>query len=146
MEFYRPTNIWSVHFHVTPDEWRALEPKRIRGMSDWMRPDGKMPLRNPVASRNGLAGVLGLDFAWSTARVDLGELTFTNVALRFKGNGTYIGEAYGFKRPYKVDLEKHVKGRQFAERKTFNFGNLSADASCLGDAMGYEFFRDAGVC
>ncbi len=47
--------------------------------------------------------------------------------------------------PFKVDLNKQEKKQHLAGRTLLNFGNLSADFSCLSDALANEFFRDAGV-
>ena len=121
-----------------------MGPNRIL-MKPFGGPDGAPVLRNPDASRNGLAGMLGFEFPLSTARLEISGRDFTNVAVRFKGNGTFLGGIAGYKKPLKVDLNRHVPGREWGGRSTFNLGNLSADMTCLSDALAYEFFRDAGV-
>jgi hypothetical protein len=68
-----------------------------------------------------------------------------NVAARFKGNGTFLDSQSTYKRPFKFDLSKRVKSQKLGGRSTLNFHNLVADASCLSDALAYEFFRNAGV-
>ena len=102
-------------------------------------------MRNPKASRNGLAGVFGLDLPWSEADLEFGNAVFRDVAARFKGNGTFVDSQRTYKRPFKLELKKHVKGQVLAGRATLNFHNLTADASCLRDTLAYEFFREAGV-
>jgi hypothetical protein len=110
-----------------------------------MRPDGSIILRNPEASRNGLAGVFGLDFPWSIAEMQFGELTFRDVAARFKGNGTFVNSQRSYKRPFKFHLNKHNKSQELAGRTILNFHNLTSDGSYLSDTLGYEFFREADV-
>ena len=144
-ELFRPTNVWAVQLSFTSNQWAALGPKNVPPVPGFIRPDGSVILRNTNASRAGVAGVLGLDLPWSQSSVEFGNVMFTNVGMRFKGNGTLLGALRTHKRSFKIDLNKHLKSQQFVGRKTFNFGNLSADLSFLSDALAYEFYRDAGV-
>ncbi len=144
-DLFRATNVWDVHLKFTSNQWTTLGPKSVRPIPGFIRPDGTLILRNTNASRAGIAGVLGIDLPWSQGDVEIGDAAFTNVAARFKGNGTMLGVLRSHKRPFKLDLNKHVESQQLAGRSTLNFHNLSADFSCLSDALAYEFFRDAGV-
>ncbi|HUS37300.1 MAG TPA: CotH kinase family protein, partial [Verrucomicrobiae bacterium] len=67
---------------------------------------------------------------------------FTNAAVRVKGNAAALVKP---KRPFKVDLNEHVKGQKLAGLDEFAFHSLIWDNSCLLETLGYEFFRDAGV-
>jgi DNA-directed RNA polymerase specialized sigma24 family protein len=144
-DLYQTTNIWLAHLRFSPVQWAALEPERIEPLPHLLQPDGTVLLRHPQARRNGLAGVLGFDFNWTHANFDFGGVTFTNVAVRVKGNGTYLGSLYGDKRPFKVDLNKFAKGQKLGGVDEFTFNNLVNDHSFLSDALAYEFFREAGV-
>ena len=144
-DLFQTTNIWKLHLKLSPKGWKDLGPNHVQPVSEWMRPDGRPQLRNPKAARAGIAGVFGLDFPWSRADLELGGVWFTNAGLRFKGNGTFLSALQTYKRPFKVDLNKHETNQTVAGRTLLNFGNLSADQSCLSDALAYEFFRDAGV-
>jgi len=144
-ELFRSTNVWDVHLRFTSNQWAALGPQYVPPILHFMRPDGTIILRNPKATRNGLAGVFGIDLPWSEADLEFGDAVFRNVGARFKGNGTFVSSQRSYKRPFKIDLNRKGNGRQLAGRATLNFHNLTADASCLSDALAYEFFRDAGV-
>jgi DNA-directed RNA polymerase specialized sigma24 family protein len=144
-QIYVSTNIWPVYLQFSPDQWDALEPRRIAPLPHFLRPDGTALLRNPEAQRGGLAGVLGFDFNWVSADFEIAGRRFTNVAARVKGNGTYLGSLHGDKRSFKVDLNRQVRGQKLAGADELNFHNLVNDYSCLSDALGYEFFREAGV-
>jgi hypothetical protein len=144
-DLYRTTNIWLAHLSFSREQWRVVTPKRIAPLPNFWQPDGTVLLRNPEAQRSGLAGVLGFDFNWASADFDLGGIAFSNVAARVKGNGTYLASLSGDKRSYKVDLNRFTKGQKLGGAKELNFHNLLSDASCLSDALAYEFFRDAGV-
>ena len=143
--FYQPDRVWEAHLRLTAAEWKAMQPKGVRAKTDFNRPDGKLPLMNTNASRNGLLGAMGLDLEWTSAQLTLGGVDFTNAAVRFKGNGTFLGSLGGVKKPMKVDLSRGVPGRTAAGEAVFNFGNLNTDYSCVSDTLGYEFFRAAGV-
>lgn len=144
-DVYRTTNIWLAHLIFTPAEWAALEPERIEPLPFFLQPDGTALLRNPVARRSGLAGVLGFDFPWSRGHLELGGRRFPTVAVRIKGNGTYLGSLHGDKLAFKVDLNRFVRGQKLGGGDELNFNNLVNDFSCMSDALGYEFCRAAGV-
>jgi RNA polymerase sigma factor (sigma-70 family) len=141
-DFYRTTNIWHAHFSFTREQWKALEFKRIGPMPNIIRPEGLVHLRNPEARRSGIVGVLGFEFDWTHANFDLGGVAFTNVGARVKGNILSLSEPA---RSYKVDLNKFAPGQKLAGLDELTFNSLVWDYSCLSEALGYEFFRDAGV-
>jgi len=144
-DLYQTTNIWVAHLRFSRAQWEALEPKHIGVLPHFLQPDGTALLRNPKAQRSGLAGVLGWDFDWTHADFEFGGVAFTNVATRFKGNGTYLGSLYGSKQAFKLDLNKFAPGQELAGLDELTFNNLIADHSFMSDALAYEFFRDAGV-
>lgn len=144
-DLYQTTNIWLAHVSFTAEQWAALKPRRIDPLPFFMQADGQVLLRNPQAQRSGLAGVLGFDFHWAAGDFEFGDGRFTNVAVRVKGNGTYLGSLYGDKHPFKVDFNKFAQGQKLGGMDEFTFNNLVNDHSCLSDALAYEFFREAGV-
>jgi DNA-directed RNA polymerase specialized sigma24 family protein len=144
-DLYHTTNVWLAHLRFSREQWKALEPKKVGVLPHFLQPDGTALLRNPKAQRSGLAGVLGWDFDWTHADFEFGGVSFTNVAVRFKGNGTYLGSLSGWKRPFKVDLNKFTQGQKLGSVDEMTFNNLVADHSFMSDALAYEFFREAGV-
>lgn len=141
-DLYRTTNIWHARLSFTREQWQALELKRIGPMPNFDRPEGLVFLRNPKARRSGIAGVLGFEFDWTHANFELGGVAFTNVAARVKGNAKSFYEPT---RAYKVDLNRFVPGQKLAGLDELTFNSLVWDYSCLGEALAYEFFREAGV-
>lgn len=144
-ELFVATNIWDVHLHFTAGQWAGLGPNEVPPVPAFNKGDGRVVLRNPEASRPGLAGVLGFDFPWSTCDLELGGRLFTNTAVRFKGNGTFLSGLGSYKRPFKLDLNDHVTHQLIGGRAKLNLANLLAENSMLTDTMGYEFYREAGV-
>lgn len=141
-DLYQTTNIWLAHLKFTREQWQALEPRRIDPLPNFLLPDGMILLRNPKARRSGLAGVLGYEFDWTHAGFEFGSVAFTNVAVRVRGNLTSLCWP---KRAFKVDLNRFAKGQKLGGIDELTFNSLAWDYSCLMDALGYEFFRDAGV-
>ncbi|MBM3845744.1 MAG: hypothetical protein FJ405_05590 [Verrucomicrobia bacterium] len=144
-DLYQSETIWEASLHFTSEAWRALQPTESAPLPHWLQPDGSALLRNPDAQRSGLAGVLGYNFDWAQAELQFGGLRFSNVAVRIKGNGTFLASLSGSKRPLKVDLDRFSKGQRMGDVDELTFNNMINDYSCLSDALGYEFFRAAGV-
>lgn len=144
-DLYGTTNIWLAHLSFTREQWKAIEPKHIGAMANFVRTDGLWELRNPKAQRSGLAGVLGYEFDWAQAAFEFGGVAFTNVAVRVKGNGSWLGSLMVPKRAFKVDLNKFARGQKLGGLDELTFNNLVWNYSSLSDALGYEFFRDTGV-
>lgn len=144
-ELFQTTNIWIAGLEFSKESWIRMAPRRLDRMPGFMKSDGTIILSNTNASRNGLAGVVGYEFDPAMADFEFGGVRITNVAARYKGNGTFLMALHQWKKPLKVSINKYIKGRKLADRDTFNFGNLGADASCLSDSLSYEAFRLAGV-
>ena len=140
-QLYRTTNIWPVHLTFTREQWKALKPKRVGVLANFILPDNRVLLRNPEARRSGLLGVLGYEYDWSHAECAFGQIPFTNVAARVKGNIASLLR----KRPFKLDLNKFAPGQKLGGLDELTFDNLVFDNSCISEALAYEFFRDGGV-
>jgi spore coat protein H len=143
--FYRATNIWQAHLRFSSDQWKAVQPKRVPALGNFMQPDGMVVLRNPNARRNGVAGVLGFDYEWAHADLEFSGTTLNDVAARMRGNGTYVRSLWGAKRPFKVDVNKFEKEQEWAGIHTLNFLNFVEDRSYMSDMLGHDLFRQAGV-
>lgn len=144
-EFFLRTNVWQVHLTFTEEQWAAVQATGIRPGINFNPVEGKFPLRSEHAPRNGLAGVMGLGQPWSSARVSVGGMDVGLVSVRLKGNGTFLNSFGAFKKPFKLDLGRGNEGRKVAGNVVLNLNNLVSDFSSMSDAMGYRFYREAGV-
>lgn len=143
--FYGTTQVWEVRLTFSAKEWDAIQPTtHAPGFKFGPMPE-KFPLRNPEAPRNGLAGVVGFGQPWSKARVEVGGVEFADVAVRLKGNGTFLGSLAAYKKPYKVDFTRGHPERRVAGFGVLNLNNLNADFAGVSDALGYGLYRAAGV-
>ena len=80
------------------------------------------------------------------ATLQIDDWTFRDVAVRYKGNGSYLRAARGSdKISLKVDLNKYVKGQKLAGLTTINFQNNITDVGWMNEVLAYRLYRDAGA-
>ncbi len=144
-DLYTQTNIWLATLSFTKGDWKKLEPTRIAPVRKLHQPDGTLLLRNPKAKRSGLSGSLGFDFNWTQAHLEFAGVDLPEVAVRYRGNGTYVSSLFGSKQSFKVDLDKYNKGQELGGVHTLNLLNSVADDSYLHDSLAEQLFRDLGV-
>ena len=103
------------------------------------------PLQGAKGHRNGLASASGIDFQYVHADLEFEGELFRDVAVRYKGNGTFMDSRNSIKRSLKIDLNKYVKGQKVAGETKLNLHNNVTDASWMNEVLSYRLFRDAGV-
>lgn len=108
------------------------------------RPPG-MNLQGPEGKRNGLAAMMGLDFPTVRADLDFAGISFPDVSVRYKGNGTFMESRGSLKRSLKVDLNDGFPGRKLGGVTKLNLHNCVTDASWMNEVLSHRLFRDAGV-
>ncbi len=137
------TNIWTVHLRFTPEQWRAMEPKQEGGMQ---RRDRRGSfLQGPEGGRNGIAAAFGFTFDYVHVDLEMGDIAFKDVGVRYKGNGTFLSSQKSLKRSLKVDLNRFVKGQKLAGMSQLNLHNSVRDPSGMNEAVAYRLFREGGV-
>ena len=109
------------------------------------RRGGGMMLQGAEGKRNGLASAMGIEFKYVHGDVEFQGQRFTNVAVRYKGNGTFMESRGSLKRSLKVDLNHFVKGQKLAGITKLNLHNSVTDASWMNEVLSYRLYRDAGV-
>jgi hypothetical protein len=106
------TNVWTIHLTFTRQQYQALEPKRS---GSERIPSGPAPLwLGRDGGRNGLSTASGIQFDYVKANLEFGADQLTNVAVRYKGNGTFVFSRNDPKHSLKIDLNKFVKGQKLA--------------------------------
>jgi spore coat protein CotH len=104
-----------------------------------------MMLQGAEGKRNGLASAMGVEFKYVHADIELDGKAYKDVAVRYKGNGTFMESRGSDKRSMKIDFNKFVKGQKVGGISTLNFHNNTTDPSWMNEPLSYKFFRDAGV-
>jgi hypothetical protein len=103
------------------------------------------PLQGQDGHRNGLASGAGVDFKYVHAELDFNGQTLKDVAVRYKGNGTFMESRGSIKRSLKIELNRYTKGQKIAGQTKLNLHNNVTDASWMNEVLSYKLFRDAGV-
>lgn len=139
-QLFTTDKIWTVHLTFTKADWEALTPVPAA-----TPPQAGPGFVGPEGKRNGLSAQRGLNFEYVHGSFDLDTHHFADVAVRFKGNGSYIPSQKNGKPPFKIDLNKYVKGQKLAGLSTLNLHNNLSDASMMNEVLAYRLYRDAGV-
>ena len=102
-------------------------------------------LQGEKGKRNGVASVMGVEFKYVHANIKLEDKRLKNVAVRFKGNGTFLESRGSMKRSFKIDLNKFEKDRSLAGVTTLNLHNNVADAGWMNEALAYQLYHEMKV-
>jgi len=142
--FFSPAKVWKAHLTLSAEAWRALQPRQGAGGGFGF---GAGRFLGPPGGRNGVAGRRGIEFDYVRGTLEIDDWTFRDVAVRYKGNGSYLRAtgAGSDKISLKVDLNKHVKGQKLAGLTTINFQNNITDAGWMNEVLAYRLYRDAGA-
>lgn len=162
----RDGKLSKVEFRALGEKWFSdwdksksgqLDLDQLRdGMNSTLMPDS---FRTPGASggppgpmlqgvnghRNGLSSAAGIDFKYVHADLEFEGHVLRDVAVRYKGNGTFMESRNSIKRSLKIDLNKYVKGQKIAGESKLNLHNNVTDASWMNEVLSYRLFREAGV-
>ena len=145
-DFFTPTKVWRAELSMSADAWRAMQPRQGAGGGGFGFGGGNRFL-GPPGGRNGVAARQGIEFDYVHATLQIEDWTFRDVAVRYKGNGSYLRatRAGSDKISLKVDLNKYVKGQKLAGLTTLNFQNNITDAGWMNEVLAYRLYRDAGA-
>ena len=143
-EFFTPTKVWTATLSMSAEAWSTMQP---RGGATGGFGFGPGRFLGPEGGRNGVAARQGIEFDYVHATLRVNDWTFRDVAVRFKGNGSYLRATRGGgdKISLKVDLNKFVKGQKLAGLTTINFQNNITDVGWMNEVLAYRLYRDAGA-
>jgi hypothetical protein len=143
--FFQTTNMWTVHLRFTPEAWKAMEPNPSENPAPPVNgPEGPNLLGHD-GGKNGLSAARGIDFKYVHADLEVGTNQLMDVAVRLKGNSSYMQVGKARKYSFKVDLNEFVKGQKLGSLTKLNFHNNVADPSWMNEVLSYQLYRDAGV-
>jgi hypothetical protein len=145
VDFFQATKVWTAHLSMTADAWRDMQPQDAPGAGFGGFGAGRF--LGPEGGRNGVAAARGIEFDYVRATLQLEDWTFRDVAVRYKGNGSFLRatQGGGDKISLKVDLNKYVKGQKLAGLSTLNFQNNITDVGWMNEVLAYRLYRDAGA-
>lgn len=109
---------------------------------------GGMPnfsLQGRDGARNGLSGMRGINFEYVHANLKFEDASLNDIAVRYKGNGTYMDAMRSDKKSLKLDLNEFSKKQKLAGLTKLNFHNNISDGGWMNEPLAYALYRDAGV-
>lgn len=126
-----------------------LDEGRLRAGLDQIRnPAGEgiaTMLLGAEGKRNGIAATFGIEFDFVHGDLEFEGRVFRDVAVRYKGNGTFLEARDSLKRSLKIDLNKYVQGQSLGDVITMTLQNNVTDASLMNEVLALRLYRDAGV-
>ena len=116
----------TLQLQLTPDQWKAVEPTQSR--------------------QNGNGGFMRrMEYPVVHATVTMEGKTYADVAMRYKGNSSFMMARNSIKKSIKLDFNKFVEGRTFHGLTTVNLNNNAGDPSESRETLAYELFAAAKV-
>jgi hypothetical protein len=89
--------------------------------------------------------MMGVEIRVGPRRPRLWRKEFKDVAVRYKGNGTFMESRASTKRSFKIELNKYVKGQKLKGLTTLNLHCNVTDTSWMNEILSYRLYRDAKV-
>ena len=120
-------HVLDIELSVTRKGWQDMQP--VRREATFEQPTIKQ----------------GNSYSYVRADIKVDGKSFKEAGLRFKGNSSYQSSSRGFKRPFKIDTNRFVKGQKLHGRTKLNLSNAFLDASYTKEKLGYEIYQAAGL-
>ncbi|VTR93657.1 spore coat assembly protein : Spore coat assembly protein OS=uncultured Oceanospirillales bacterium HF0500_29K23 PE=4 SV=1: CotH: EF-hand_5: EF-hand_5 [Gemmata massiliana] len=143
---FEPGQVWDVHITISAEEFAAMQPRTGRGFPGFGPGAAPKAPEKPVdPNREVHRNNFGADLPWATGTVTIGNETFKDIGIRYKGNGTIGDASRTIKKSFKIDLDHFGGTGRFSGSKTINLHCGVADPSKLRESLGYSLYRTAGV-
>ncbi|MDB6037848.1 MAG: hypothetical protein JWM99_1689 [Verrucomicrobiales bacterium] len=140
-EIFGPTKLHRFYLLISAKDYAAMQP-HSNDSDD--RSSERTPNPNLIAIKDSHRSG-GNDFPWVHAELTAGKISYTNIAVRYKGHFTYGASSRLLKRSLKIDLVHYGEKGRFGSLKklTLNAGILDPGKS--REALAYAVYRDANV-
>ncbi|RPI89365.1 MAG: hypothetical protein EHM42_03110, partial [Planctomycetaceae bacterium] len=144
-EFWGLTKLHSLHAEISAADWETMQ-KVIGGMRFPGAPAPAERDANEDGSieRHRTAG-FGMEFPWARAELTFDGVTYRDVGVRFKGNGSFMMSRGNLKRNLKLEFDHFDPALRFLGMKSLNLNSESLDPTKIREVLAYEVFREAGV-
>jgi spore coat protein CotH len=160
------SKVHQLHLELTAEEWEKMQKvtggMRFPGGPGFGGPGGGPfgpggpggPGRPPAAADDKPAddaterhkgGGFGMEFPWAHGQLTEDGTTYKEIAIRYKGNASYMASARNLKRNLKVELDRYDSDQRYHGLKSINFNAGAMDPTRMREALGFAVFRAAGV-
>ncbi|MHC1768023.1 MAG: CotH kinase family protein [Verrucomicrobiia bacterium] len=136
--------VHQLHLTMPAGEWAAMQPA---GPPRFPMPGMEQaPAEKPGAEERPTHRGNMLEYPIAYGELADGEKVYKRVAVRFKGNFTYMASAHSLKRSLKIDLDPPgSKANAFHGLQKINLHAGVTDPTRQRETLSYEVFREAGV-
>jgi hypothetical protein len=152
-DVFGQTKMWHFDITISAKEYDAMQPA---GGGFFGGPPGggfggppKTPppkKANPDApARDSHRSVFNMEFPIVRGEFASEGKTYTEVAYRYKGNGSYLPTTGKLKRNLKVEFDRYNAEQRFHGLKTLNLNAGAADTTKIREIIAYAIYRDAGI-
>lgn len=145
--FFDSSKVWQVHVEMSAEEFAAMQPRG--GPLGFGPPKAKEPAKEAAKDagppREVHRNTFGVELPWAKGTVTIDGVTFRDIGVRFKGNGTISDATRQSKKSFKLDLDHFGGKERFQGVKSFNLHCGVADPSKGRETLGYDIYRSAGV-
>lgn len=115
------------------------------GMPGPGMPAPPTPPTGSTSKRGGGMNTMGVEFEYAHAALEFAGKQWPDVAVRYKGNSTFMMSRGSLKRSLKIDLNRYQKDGELAGVTTLNLHCGVADASWMNEVLSHRLYREAGV-
>ena len=166
-ELFGIGKLWTIHLRVDADEWEKIEPEDAGGFPGGPPPFRGGPQannseerpeprdRNDMAPGNRVQGergrgrrgpgpggmMRGVKFPYVHADFEFEGMTVKNVAIRYKGQASFMMARNSPKKSFKIDFNRYKDNQEFFQLKKLNLNNNTMDPSQMVDSLSYDLFR-----
>lgn len=136
-----------LHLSMSAQEWEAMQPAAPRGFPGFGGPAGPRDSASARKTPTDRPTYRGNMVEYPIAYGDLaeGDRIYPQVAVRYKGNFTYMASAHVLKRSLKISFARAKKPQTFHGLETINLHAGVLDPTRQREALAYGFFRAADV-
>jgi len=156
----RIDRLLTIRIHITADQWRQMQPLRASRLAVAMavpqhpttqqalelaEPGPRKKSRPKPGTDRRPAGLVGNEYAWVSAAVEVDGQSYQRVGVRFKGQWSYALAGTSPRRPMKLQFDRYVRRQRFEGISSLSLSANAMDPSQMRESLAYAFFRDAGL-
>jgi len=165
-EFFTPTALHTIHIRISYEQFQLMQPTRrarpapldaasIPAPTDKpaapatpqpaKAPEEKQPKIPAIEGQPAGIANYGYEYPYVKAQIEIDNVPFADVGVRYKGNSSYNATERGLKRPMKLDFNRFKPGQDHLGIESLNLANNAFDISLMRETICYATYRAAGV-
>lgn len=161
-ELFQTERLISIRIRMGAEQWRMMQPEKASKLAVAMQthqrpttrqvlemldggPDNASEDQPPREGERRPPGLVGNEYAYVKAQVNIDGQAMKDVGVRFKGQWSYTLSGTSPRRPLKLAFDHFVDGQEYSGIQTLSLNTNAVDPSQIRESLAYEFFRSVGV-